>query len=95
MCGEPLAKGGGFCIGGMFGNGFGPICEVGIGNPTGTSLNGENGEFFGIEGLNNLEGESAGGGALILFMNRVRKAALAVDVGGAIGSYRGSGGLVK
>lgn len=96
MCGEPLAKGGGLGIGDMFGNGgIGVMCEVGTGNPPGSVLNCGNGKFFAIEGLNNLEGESAGGGTLMLFMNRDKKAAFAVDVGVARGSYIGSGGLVK
>ena len=64
------------CGGGGGGGGMAP----------GSTLNGGNGRFFGMEGLSNLDGESGGAGTRILFIKRDKKAAFDVGVGGTNGS---------
>ena len=70
----------------MVGSEWLAICEVGTGIAPGSTLKCENGKFLDIEGLNNLDGESGGGGTRMLLIILDRKAAFAGDVGGARGS---------
>lgn len=72
---------GGFDIGDKLGRG----CEVGRAGGTipCSNLNGGNGRFFGIDGLNNLDGESGGGGIRMLFIN-LRKAVFDVGTMGGV-----------
>lgn len=84
------------------GGGKGGGCEAGGGNG-GYALGGGKGGrgvggnigFLDIGGVKSLDAESSGGGILRLGINLDKKAAFVEDVGGARGSYIGSGGLGK